>query len=436
MTTNHDAARRGAFEALLATVAPAFTRPGFEIFATLVSGWVLAAGRRTLTAMIAVADPTGVRAHDAYHRFMRVGSWSMEALWRALAVRMVTLFHPEGTVPLDLDDTLHKKSGRKVEGAGIFRDAVRSTRSKVVYATGLNLVVLTLRVNPPWGGCPIGLPVNVRLHKKNGPTTVDLAEEMVRQVVGWFPERLFALCADGAYATLAGRGLERCSVTSRMRRDAALYEPPPARTGRRGRPRTKGARIGTPVELAATVGARAWKKVTVDCRGKKLAVLVWSRQVLWYGVDKTHLVLLVVVRDPSGTMHDDFFFTTDLEADAGWVASHYMGRWSIEVCFRDEKQILHSEDPQSWKYKGPENAACLSLWLHAAIWCWYIETYGTATTWLSRPWYRRKSVPSFLDAVAALRRVLWCARITEVSSSEDDLAEILDTLIETVATAA
>src|SRR5660397_273068 len=74
-------------------------------------------------------------------------------------------------VSVDIDDTLFHKSGRKIEGAGVFRDAVRSTTRRVVYATGLNLVVVTIRISPPWGGCPIALPINVRLHKKNDTTT-------------------------------------------------------------------------------------------------------------------------------------------------------------------------------------------------------------------------------------------------------------------------
>ena len=37
-----------------------------------------------------------------------------------------------GPAPLDADDTLYNKTGRKVDGAGIFRDAVASTRSRVV----------------------------------------------------------------------------------------------------------------------------------------------------------------------------------------------------------------------------------------------------------------------------------------------------------------
>ena len=78
--------------------------------------------------MISVADPAGIRAHDAYHRFLRVGRWSMEQSWQILAVQLVALLCPTGVVPLDLDDTLYKKSGRKVDGAGVFRDAVRTDR--------------------------------------------------------------------------------------------------------------------------------------------------------------------------------------------------------------------------------------------------------------------------------------------------------------------
>lgn len=168
----------------------------------------------------------------------------MAGLWRALAVHAVARFAPEGVIALDCDDTLFHKSGQRIDGAGVLRDAVRSTAGRVVYAVGLNLVVVTLRVRPPWGGCPIGIPVNVRLHRKADlTTTVAHAAEMVNELAGWLPGRSFHLCADGAYASLAGAGLARTPVTSRMRRDAALYEAAPPPTARRGRPRTKGERL-------------------------------------------------------------------------------------------------------------------------------------------------------------------------------------------------
>ena len=197
-----------AWTALLEGTRTVFGAPSFALFTRLLTGWVCAPGRRTITAMIAVADPAGHRAHDAYHRFVRDGAWAMSGLWQVLAVHAVARFAPTGVVPLDCDDTLFHRDGPKVNGAGVFRDAVRSTARHVVYALGLNLVVLTLRVTPGWGGCPIALPINVRVHRKNdSTTTVAHAAAMIHQVASWLPDRDLHLCADGPYACLAGAGL-------------------------------------------------------------------------------------------------------------------------------------------------------------------------------------------------------------------------------------
>jgi hypothetical protein len=222
-----------AWAAMLGTFRAVFTAPGFAIFTDLLAGWVCAPGRRTVTGMIAVADPEGRRAHDAYHRFLRDGAWKMSRLWHILCGYAVGRLAPGGVVELVCDDTLHHKSGPKVAGSGIFRDAVRSTVKKVVYARGLNLVVICLRVTPPWGGCPIAIPVNARLHRKNDQTTtIGHAANMMREIAGWLPGRPLHLTADGAYATLAGRLPAGAQLTCRMRRDAALYQPAPHRPAR------------------------------------------------------------------------------------------------------------------------------------------------------------------------------------------------------------
>ncbi len=266
-------------------------------------------------------------------------------------------------VVLDCDDTVYKKTGRKVEGAGTFRDAVRSTRARVVHAWGLNLVIITLRVTPPWGGCPLGLPLNMRVHRKGGPTTVELAAHMIGEIAGWLPGRQLHLYADGAYATLVGADLPRTVVTSRLRRDAALYEPAPPRTGRPGRPRTKGARLPTPPELAAA--ATDWVQADIDSRGTTVTRLLWHRDVLWYRVNRRRLVRLIVVRDPTGTQPDDFFVTSadpdSPAADPATTASGYTGRWSIEVTNRDAKQALGGEDPSPGRARarpGPPRCHC------------------------------------------------------------------------------
>jgi len=431
------------WDLLLAACAPVFTQPSFLLFQELTSAWVLCPGRRTVTRMIGMLGPRPRRAHDAYHRFLRVGAWSTAALWRLLAKGLVAsletsrrLSAQAGVLTLDLDDTLFHKSGRKVEGAGSFRDAVRSTKRRVVYALGLNLVVLTLRVEPPWGGEPLGLPINLRVYRKKGPSHLDLAEEMIREVAGWLPEWKIALCADGAYASLAGRHLPNTHLTSRMRRDAALYElPPKRRKKQRGRPRKKGNRLPCPKEMARRT-VKGWKRVTIDVRGRTVEREVFSRRVLWYAVRPDRQVLLVIVRDPDGREPDDFFFTTDIDDSAAAVASRYQGRWSIEDTFRNVKQYLGGQDPQTWRGKGPERAASLALAIYTAVWQWYITTQGTKPSWPSLPWYRAKTTPSFADALATLRRVLWRRRIFGGSRPRPLTRKMVDTLIDTLARAA
>jgi hypothetical protein len=396
----------------------------------------MAPGRRTICAMVAVMDPARRAAHDAYHRFVRAGAWSMEALWAAMLVAVVA-HAGAGPLPLIIDDTLAHRAGRKVEGAGNWRDAVRSTAKNVVYARGLNLVILAVRVSPPWGGMPIAIPVGVALHRKDGPTLPELAAGLVQHIAEQLPQHSFVLCADGAYACLAKTGLARTTVVSRMRRDAALYEAPPPPTGRRGRPSTRGARLPCPPGLVANLRPKDWTSVAIDWRGRSETRLIWSRQALWYRVSPKAMVLLVVVRDPDGIEPDDYFFTTDLSMVPQAVVSTYAARWSIEVTNRDAKQVVGLHQPQSWKYQGPERAAALGFWLHAAVWITYLTATGNRKpTLIQRAWYPGKTTPSFADAMAELRRALWRERISPHSKPAVLTPKMTSVLLHALATAA
>lgn len=421
--------------ALIQQFFPVFTAPGAQIFLALVTGWVLCTGRRTITGILPFADPVGRHAHDAFHRFLPDAHWDMDALWRLLTVLLVKTFAASGRIELDLDDTLFHRCGRKVQGAGWWRDAVRSTRTRTVSAWGLNLVVLTLRVYPPWGGEPLGLPILMRLHRKQGASLIDLAQEMLQQVAAWLPERAFRLHADGFYATLAGRSLVHVHLISRMRRDADLYEPVRATRGKRrsGRPRRKGRALPTPQQMARRV--RSWRSVTTIERGRVRKRLIHARRVLWYRVCKTP-VLLVISRDPEGKERDDFFFTTDLSATPEQVIGGFAGRWSIEDTFKNTKQFVGGQEPQTWKGQGPERAAMLGLWLSSVVWLWYLREDGRSGKVRILPWYPQKAHPSFQDALASLRRYLWSQRIISMFGKRFGHDKKTDVLLDALARAA
>lgn len=91
------------------------------------------------------------------------------------------------------------------------------------------------------GGRAVCLPLLFRLWRPGGrsPSKVELAAQLLGMIAGRLPSRRICLRADGAYAARElARGLpELTELTTRLRRDAALFEPAPPRTGKPGRPR-------------------------------------------------------------------------------------------------------------------------------------------------------------------------------------------------------
>ena len=138
--------------------------------------------------------------------------------------------------------------------------------------------------------------------------------------------------------------------------------------------------------------------------------LVHSREVLWYNVSKTP-VLIVISRDPKGKERDDYFFTTDVKMKIADVLAAYADRWAIEDTFKNTKQHLGVEQLQTWTRQGPERAAGLGLWLYSMIWLWFCQQPPAKRTFRIYQWYASKTTPSFADALRALRKVLWRQRI-------------------------
>ncbi len=230
----------------------------------------------------------------------------------------------------------------------------------------------------------MALPLLARLHLpgKGQPSCVDLAREMLVEVLGWFPERLFTLLGDGAYAS---KGLletldPRVTFVGRLRGDAALYDThvPVAKGKQRGRKAQKGPRLPRPKEAAAkadrkrtTVGAWVWQALVVTLYGKPHALQAFAYEALWPTVLVKRPIQVVVVRDPSGKMRDAYLFTTDLNARLHWVITMFAWRWAIEVLFRASKQVLEIEAPQHWCQESVEKLAPWVWSMQSVIMVWY-----------------------------------------------------------------
>ena len=143
------------------------TAPTFDTFVTIMTGWVLAR-RHTVTGAILAADAVGAKHHSAFHRPFARPEWCLDEL--GLAV--FTLIEPwlgNGTIMAVLDDTLARKRGLKIHGAGMHHDPLISTRKVPRLSWGHSWVVLSIIVR-------------------------------------------FPFCADRYFADLAQAGVERCRV--------------------------------------------------------------------------------------------------------------------------------------------------------------------------------------------------------------------------------
>ena len=161
------ASMTSAWNRILQHFFPVFTAPTAQVFAALIHGWVLCTARRTVTGMVPFAAEFLAKSHDTFHRFFNKARWKLPGFWKAMTLLLVKMLCPKGRIHLDVDDTLFRRAGKHVQGASKWRDPVLSDMF-TAFSRGLNLVVVTLRVVPPWKGEPIGLPINMRLRVKDG----------------------------------------------------------------------------------------------------------------------------------------------------------------------------------------------------------------------------------------------------------------------------
>ena len=410
-----------------------FTAPTFEVFTALVAGLVAQPVSRTVCGMLTGAGLAGVWHHCRAHRFFSAARWCPRQVGLVLAGLVVAHLLPAGApVTVAVDDTLFRRRGKKVHGAGWFHDGSAAGQAKLGY--GNNWIVVAIVVTLPFCTRPVALPVLATLAVKgSGRSKPDLARDLVDALAERFPDRAIHVVGDAAYGCGAFAGLgPDMTMTTRARSNAVFSEPAPPRTGKRGRPRLKGERIGTPTDIARRA---TWKTVTVTRYGTTATVQLTERLCLWYGTWRTDPVRVILLRDtrrtsPKTSGYDIALVTTDLTATAQEIIARYAARWSIEVTFFDVKNLLGVGQARNRVPKAVQRTVPFGLLCHSLLIIWYAR-HGHATTDVahrrtSAPWYRSKTGPSTLDMLTSLRRQIIAARFLPSSPRPATTEEILE----------
>jgi DDE superfamily endonuclease len=398
-----------SFLDLLQPLSSVMTAPSFESFITAVNGWIFA-HRRTVTGIIVAADAVGAKHHSAYHRLFASARWSLDEL--GLAIFQMILPLVRGAILLAMDDTLARKRGLKIFGVGMHHDPLLSTRRTAIMNWGHCWVVLGVILQLPFCGdrwfC---LPILFRLYvpkktatKKKLPfkTKPQLALEMLQLLCKRHENRRFHAIGDSAYGckTILLNLPDNCDLTSRLKRDARLYDAPgPNRTGPKGgRPRKRGVRLATPAKM---LEGRC-RLLDLDIYGRHDKSRV-SQAVARCHADPDRPLKVVAVRPVSGGRKDQAFFSTCPQDSAAEVLTHYACRWPIEVTYHDAKGHLGFEEPQGWTRCAVRRTAPLAMLLYSLVALWFATEGHRLYQPPHWPWYQAKPHASFADMLATLR---------------------------------
>ena len=130
--------------------APLFSKPVFARVKVLVTGAILSPVSRTVTNALRVMGLSQEKHFENYHRVLNRDQWSSLKGSQILLNLLVKTFGLAGELVIGFDETLERRRGEQIKAKGIYRDAVRSSKSYFVKASGLRWLSFMLLTKIPF----------------------------------------------------------------------------------------------------------------------------------------------------------------------------------------------------------------------------------------------------------------------------------------------
>ena len=248
-----------------------------------------------------------------------------------------------------------------------------------------------------------------RRHKK----LTEWGRQVVLQARRWLPGRDLVLVADSSFAALDFLAALVCHgvvCITRLRLDAALYDPaPPRLPGTLGRPRTKGKRLPNLPKVLIDAGT-VWQHVRVPgwYGGGERAVDLCSGTAVWRHAGLPVVpIRWVLVRDPLGRFDPQALLCTDPNQDPHQVLRWFVQRWQPETTFQETRAHLGVETQRQWSDLAIARTTPCLLALFSLVTLLAAQLSPKARgAVMSAAWYHKRR-PTFSDTLAAVRRHFW-----------------------------
>ena len=424
---------------ILAAFAPQFTRPTWKNVQILFLGAVLCRGARRVTSILRVMGLKNEKNFSKFHRILSHARWNGVALSKILLGLLITIIPSSWPILIAVDETLERRQGKKIKAKGAYRDAVRSSQSKVVISFGLKWECMMLIIPLPWCKRPWALPFltvlapSKKANEKAGrrhKTSIDWTRQMVKLVSRWL-KRSWILVGDGAYACMdLAKSCVKNNVAliSRMRLDAQLFQMPVNRPNKVGRKQIKGEHINLKNLLQDP--KQVWQTLTVNWYGGEQRTLeCLSFVCLWYHAGELPLELRVVlVKTPGGKNEAEVFFSTDTNHSAFEIINWFILRWNIEVTFFEVRAHLGVETQRQWSDNAIQRSTPLLMAMYSLLTLIALKmnVVKKLATYEITAWYNKQGELTFADIIVLVRRSIWSKRYFSRSANQDDFVKVTD----------
>lgn len=410
--------------------APLFSKPVYQNALLLFVGHILCKGRRTVADILRCMHLKNVKNFSKFHWVLNGAKWNCLRGAKIVFLQIIKLLPADEEIIINIDSTLERRKGPKIQGLGCHRDAARSTKNRKVLSIGLNWLVSAISIKFPFARTKWSLPFLSILMPPKKPLTSSKSKKDLnksvrhKKMTEWACQvaaivRLWAgkarkivIVADSAFACFKlvyACIKHRVGLISRLRLDARLYDfVPKDCEKKRGRKRVAG-KVLPKLSVLAKKDISKWEEVTVQWYGGKTKkVFIQSGKCLWYYIGfppvPIHWVLIKENEDAEAVA----LFSTDLSHSEQQIIEKYVERWPEEVTFEETRRHLGMETQRQWSDEAIARTTPIILASFSVITLMGLEvakSRGEAIPCQQTSWYKKEYV-TFSDLLAYVRETI------------------------------